>query len=470
MISGRDRKNISNFLHELGSIHSGYPNPFLTYVAIKKQNKCAILQARVFFDTVKNVDLLPRLETKNFVAAQYPISALKKNIGEIVDQIIRGSLDTPDGKLHFLADAKGRRPAVFYPLHPAGQSSQSKLTMLSFVGGAPINPANQTDFDWELRGAETPYDSLQELLFSYRLDATRKEASIVELVVFNVVAMDAISSVNGMVANLVVRLAKNLDRQSVSLGYRIFNQGKVIARNRLSGGALQWSESEEFQTGTISVEVPQASVLHCFPSYLSNVQQHWWVVDQDNSQNPRRAIFEAFDSKLDTLNDFITKAQGRGRDARDLEVGASWLFWMLGFSVSNLGGTQRTQEAPDLLITSPAGHVAVVECTTGLLKTDNKLPLLLARTETVKARLQSSNNQHLKVMPIMITSKTRLEIRADLEQAERLGILVVAAEDLAQLMTRTPVLPDADQIFLQAEEETRAAQEKQLQLTQPEPK
>jgi len=70
----------------------------------------------------------------------------------------------------------------------------------------------------------------------------------------------------------------------------------------------------------------------------------------------------------------------------------------------------------------------------------------------------------------MITSKTRLEIRADLEQAERLGILVVAAEDLAQLMTRTPVLPDADQIFLQAEEETRAAQEKQLQLTQPEPK
>jgi hypothetical protein len=53
------------------------------------------------------------------------------------------------------------------------------------------------------------------------------------------------------------------------------------------------------------------------------------------------------------LNDFLSKSGARGRDGRDLESGIAWLLWMLGFSVAHLGGTDRTQDAADLIATTP---------------------------------------------------------------------------------------------------------------------
>jgi hypothetical protein len=85
-------------------------------------------------------------------------------------------------------------------------------------------------------------------------------------------------------------------------------------------------------------------------------------------------------------------------NARDLEAGVAWLLWMIGFSAAHLGSTTRTQDAADLIVTSPAGHFAVVECTTGLLRTDNKLPTLVARATEVRKRLDSGNNRHLAVI------------------------------------------------------------------------
>ena len=82
--------------------------------------------------------------------------------------------------------------------------------------------------------------------------------------------------------------------------------------------------------------------------------------------------------RLENLRAIIANAQGRGEEARDMESVVAWLLWMLGFSVAHLN-TRRTRDAADLLVTSPAGHFAVVECTTGLLKAENKLSLLHER-------------------------------------------------------------------------------------------
>jgi len=124
---------------------------------------------------------------------------------------------------------------------------------------------------------------------------------------------------------------------------------------------------------------------------------------------------------------------------------------MLGFSAAHLGGTGKTQDAADLVVVSPSGQYAVVECTTGLLRTDNKLPLLIARAEAVRRRLDASNQSHLKVLPVIVTSKAREEVRADVEQAERLGVLVVTQETLEQLVTRSLIAPNADAIFSESE-------------------
>ena len=95
---------------------------------------------------------------------------------------------------------------------------------------------------------------------------------------------------------------------------------------------------------------------------------------------------------------------------------------MLGFGTVQMGSTARTRDFADLILTTPQNQIAIVECTTGLLlRADNKLPKLVARYATVRQRLNRSNNGHVKLLPIMVSTLPREELKADLEQAEKLG-------------------------------------------------
>jgi hypothetical protein len=181
------------------------------------------------------------------------------------------------------------------------------------------------------------------------------------------------------------------------------------------------------------------------------VQHYWWVTDPAATQNPRRAAYEVFDPEFSVLREFLSR-QGRGQNARDLEFGVAWLMWMLGFSVASLGSTGKTQDFSDVIATTPNGHFAVVECTTGQLRADNKLPLVVERATALRRNVERSNNRHLRVLPVMVTSKLRDEVRADLAHAQQLGVVVLTREDMeAALEQRTRFMPDADAIFAEAE-------------------
>jgi hypothetical protein len=143
---------------------------------------------------------------------------------------------------------------------------------------------------------------------------------------------------------------------------------------------------------------------------------------------------------------------------------------MLGFSVAHLGSTPRTQDAVDLIATTPNGHFAVIECTTGLLKADHKLPRVVERAETIRKRLDETGSRHLRVLAVIVTSKTRAEIAADVEQAERFKVLVITREDLEQYPIRTLAPPNAEQVFERGEQAVQAAAAKyEAQLPLPPP-
>ena len=103
------------------------------------------------------------------------------------------------------------------------------------------------------------------------------------------------------------------------------------------------------------------------------------------------------------------------------------------------------QDAADIILCTPNGNFAVVECTTGLLKAENKLPNLHDRSQAVRRNLDASNAEHLRVLPVLVTSKTLEEIRPDIEQAEKLGIHVLTRENIERLAERTIIPHNADQ-------------------------
>jgi hypothetical protein len=88
---------------------------------------------------------------------------------------------------------------------------------------------------------------------------------------------------------------------------------------------------------------------------------------------------------------------------------------------------------------------------------------LVQRTEKVRQGLAASGNQNIKVLPIIVTTKTRDEVKAELEQAYKLGVLVATKEDFEQMIGRTVFLPDPNRLYAEGEESLRRLQSSQTQ-------
>jgi hypothetical protein len=65
-------------------------------------------------------------------------------------------------------------------------------------------------------------------------------------------------------------------------------------------------------------------------------------------------------------------------------------------------------------------------------------------------------------MPVIISSKSRDEVKADLEQAEKLGVLVLTKESLSEAINRTLVPQNTEFIYEEGERVIREQQRKHL--------
>jgi hypothetical protein len=111
-----------------------------------------------------------------------------------------------------------------------------------------------------------------------------------------------------------------------------------------------------------------------------------------------------------------------------------------------------------LIAATPSGNLVVIECTTGILKEDSKLPHLFQRAGKVRQSLAACGHQHLRVLPIIVTTKTRDEVKSEVDQAHKNGALVATIEDFHQMIDRTFLYPNAERLFTETEETLRRLQ------------
>lgn len=452
-------ENISRFFKSIEVQRKAY-RPGFSFIARRQGEQFIISQGSVRIATGPSEVPASHFQSENIRAGYYDLTELGLSIEDVLAQLLSGSIQTPHGVLHFPSAVSGNYPISFEPFHSAGIENQSRLNVLR-IKGAQQNLNQQIEIlNWELRGGKSPYDNVQELMNEYKLGLLRADDISVEFIAFNVTVVEFASKVEGSKAYPRMRLAHGLDTKLAMLGYRAVMRGNVLKRGSISGEDLVWKNEEFYQVGESEIDIPVNSALQCFASYAGTVQHFGWLADPMASQNPRRAVYEAFDPGLIVLKDILAKAQGRGSQTKDFEAGLAWLFWMLGFSVAHLGGVPRTQDAADLVLVTPKGSFAIIECTTGLLKAENKMALLNDRAHAARQRLNASDNSHVRMLPVMITSKTREEVKADLDQAEKLGILVLTKDNFESAITRTLVLPDPDLLLEEGFQAVEAAKER----------
>ena len=388
---------------------------------------------------------------------------MKTSVKQFIESLLSGKLITPHGELRFAPEKDRSHSIYFNPFHAEGVPFQNRQgfqyrQMQLHIRGDRRDRLDSLSLGWELKAAPTPFEGVQELCSEFGVGPIDGDSSTVEIVAFSVAAIGGESSLTGTKAKLVINLVNGLEREKASIGYRMIERNAVVKRGMLFGSAISWGSDTNFQRGEAELEVTAGAVLHCVASHGGHAQHHYWVADPTTAQNPFRAIHQAFDKNLDVLQGLVAKAQTKGANARDLEIAVAWLLWMLGFSTTHIGGTPQTGNAPDLIAATPSGNLVVVECTTGILKEDSKLPHLFERTEKVRQCLIASGNQHLKVLPVIVTTKTREEVKSELDYAHKNGALVATIEDFPQMINRTLLYPNSERLFAEGEETLQGLQ------------
>lgn len=423
--------------------------PRVTYVAFERNGRLEIVKSRLFYASMNS-----GFEKRSFVGARLTAETFElKETGlserEFISKILNGKFSTPTQDITFSEQLNGGFSANFIPLHQEGLDLQNRTSVLQIRGSDQNLPINHAPLDWELRAADPPYDSLNELCGDFGLGLLVERSSIFEAVAGGVVTMDFSCKVVETSIDLAIVASPGLVLEDVSIGYRVFENGNFWRRGTILGTALKWTEENGVFRGTAILPVPRAAVVHCYARYRNVTHQHRWFSDPTVAQNPRRAVYERFDPDLEILRDMIVPKDNRY--ARDLETAASWLLWMLGFNALHLGTIKRLQEGPDLIGITPVGHHLVIECTTGQIKGESKLERLVARCAIVRDRLERSNHGHLKVLPLMVTSMTEAEVAAGLAPAQEQGVVVLTREGLLDALNRTLIQPQPDDLYSELE-------------------
>lgn len=461
------KKTITAFFDATEPVKAAYQRPSMSYLAVRHDGNLVLMQGMIHLGAGPSKPSPDRFQSSNVEVAYFTLADVKLDAQSAIDQLLSGALTVPGGKLLFPPGQNGQHGVHYMPFHPAGLQSRNRIGVLRLSGADQQQFLAQPQLDWELKASQTPYDGLLELMTEFRLGILGGTQNTVDIVANTVTNVQYDSPVVGTRASVNVHLALELEPSKLSVGYRTLIQGKAVARGTVPGSKMKWEKQERYYVGVAEIEIPTAAHLHCIATYDGQAQHFGWIADKTTVQNPLRSAFEAFDPQLETLKDIIAKAQGRGVQARDLEAAVSWLLGMLGFNVLYLGSTKRTEEAADLVASPPSGHFVVVECTTGLLKADNKLARLHERAQAVRRSLDAAGNHNRRVLPAIVTTKTRADIEAELAQAESLGILVVTKEDLDRSLDQTLVYPNADALFeraMRGVEEAKAQREAQPSL------
>lgn len=454
------------FFSSIASWRSAYRSARLHVLASRSGADLTVIAARIYLDAGLEQIVQRHFRSGSLEAFQWEIPQSELAVEGLVKSMVEpgglylsefGRLRLPSDHIHQVFAAP---PAL---LHPEGLNSGNRLAVLTIQGAIRTQLLPQPDTDWRLKAADKPFDSVLELCNEFGLGALSGDRVSIEVVARTAVEVLARSEVKGTLASLGISMAATLDKAKAKIGYRVLEGGKVTARGSLSGADLTWQVEGGAAVGTTQLNIAAGALVQCIASYEGQAHQVQWRVDPSFFQNPRAAVLSLVDSSQQTIRSYLQPdLPPRGKAAEDFEAAVGWLMWAVGFSMATFGTNSKTKDAFDMVAVSPKGDFVVVECTLGLLRADSKLSKLAARTASVREALDASNMKHLRVLPVIVTAMTTDQVKADVAQAEEVGILVLTKENLDEAFNERLRFPNADSLFeraMVAVQERQAARE-----------
>jgi hypothetical protein len=443
----QQRLVIDDFLRLIQPWEPAYGDAVFSFVAVRKGNELKLAQGHLILPTGRILPPVFDVDTLSICAGSFRLSQLQLDSRTLIEHLIGGGIPTSMGNLAFFyADEVERSFSASIERYPQNFDDTNAHAVTLSIGFSQFAFTNDAArFRNDLRSCSRPYDSPSDLASELGLRAMRWDLCTLDVSANNVVAVNLDRSIINGQAKLGLLAAHGIDLAPARLAYRVLSGGKVVERRALSSEELSWESTEAYRSGDATVNVPAGALVQCFASYDGLALHHGWVVQPGSFTNVRRVIHELFDTDFLNTRKYLFDEKYLRQEAKDFEIGIANLLYMLGFSVDPLFGKPMSRN-PDLIASTPAGNVFVIECTTGAIDNDGKLSKLLTRTAQLQQKFQQTGHAHVRCLPVVATSLSRNSI-TDVQMAEAHGVVVVTSVDIENYLNRTVAFNDPDVYF-----------------------
>lgn len=213
--------------------------------------------------------------------------------------------------------------------------------------------------------------------------------------------------------------------------------GVALEARRQTADRIKWGRVRDGRRpGVVQIELSQAdNVLAMLQIEDSNVRRQWFI-DPAKARNNRLLAVQHFDKELRMLRHAVLDSP----DSTKFEQGVAALLFLLGYTPS----LQLETDAPDLVVTTPGGRLAIVECTTRIADFASKIGKLVDRRGSLTKYLDASGHP-ATLVAVLVCRLPRDQIAALAEEPRAHNVILLAGEDIQAGLNRvrSPTDPDA---------------------------
>jgi hypothetical protein len=372
-----------------------------------------------------------------FVAGRWQATGLRKS--DLIDLISRASVGQVEIRGHAL---KLSAPYNYYS-EILRRSRQLPGLHLQIVGplGARSVTTDLISFDSFLRRATPPFDGLDDLVDHLGLIAPEMASRPPSLTLrvdppvhFNM----SRSVLSDDLLTIVLHAHPEFNIDRVGLALRVGPGHNIDARLQIAD-QIDWLAIDagwREGVGKINVKHADSALLMLMIDDVTVCRE--WFSNPTRARNVRLLAIQHFDKELRMIKEAIFESS----DPRRFENGVAALLFLLGFSPC----VQIETDSPDLIVSTPKGRLAIIECTTRISDFQGKIGHLVGRRGSLSKALAASGHA-AEITAVLICRLPRNEIATHADELKRYNAILLTREDLLNWIDKTRLPFDPEQVI-----------------------
>lgn len=237
---------------------------------------------------------------------------------------------------------------------------------------------------------------------------------------------------------LTLHAHPKFDISRVRLAVRAAPGSGLLGRQQVAGD-ITWRRARSGRRpGVAQIHLPQADSALAMLMIEGSTVRRQWFIDPAKARNNRYLAVQHFDKELRMIRQAVLDSS----DSVKFEHGVAALLFLLGFTPS----VQLETDAPDLVVTTPGGKLALVECTIRTSDIAAKIGRLVDRRGSLSKYLVASGHP-AEVNAVLVCRLPLDQLPAQVTEASRNKVTLLTNENLLAAFDQVRLPEDPDEVL-----------------------